>query len=112
MVLSFDRNACWSGRGGSHSGGSLPAHRNAQERAMLSTLTFMSIVVMLGFCLVLIILWPWILTWLEELQAMPPSGLALLVLYLVFVVPWGIASQVLIVDRIGHWGEKCAPLPE
>ncbi len=70
-----------------------------EKREMLSTLTFVSMGVVLAFCLAILALWPWIISWLDELRLLPPGSLALMLLSLVFVVPWGIASQILIIDR-------------
>ncbi|MFQ5944603.1 MAG: lipopolysaccharide biosynthesis protein [Anaerolineales bacterium] len=70
-----------------------------EKREMLSTLTFVSMGVVLAFCLAILAFWPWIISWLDELLLLPQGGLALLLLSLVFLGPWGIASQILIIDR-------------
>lgn len=71
----------------------------AEKRELISTLTLMSTMVVLAFCLALLVLWPWIITRLDELRLIPPGAIGLLLLSLVMVVPWGIASQVLIMER-------------
>lgn len=70
-----------------------------EKREMISTLTFVSMGVVLAFCLAILALWPWIISWLDELRLLPRGSLAIMLLSLVFVVPWGIASQILIIDR-------------